>query len=80
MRGGAARDHHGYLARVKVELLASTYFCAMQDALREAIGIYPPLKLRVFVDDVTALLMEKNKEVEEMAKMVMRKLREEVEG
>ena len=28
MRGGAAPDHHGYLARVKVELLASTYCVA----------------------------------------------------
>ena len=41
--------------------------------------IYPPLKLRVFVDDTTALLMEKNKEVAEMAKKVMKRLREEVE-
>ena len=28
MRGGAAPDHHGYLARVKVELLAPTYSVA----------------------------------------------------
>ena len=39
----------------------------------------PPLKLRVFVDDITALLTEKNKEVTEMAKKVMKKLKEEVE-
>ena len=40
---------------------------------------YPPLKMRVSVDDITALLMERNKEVAEMAKKVMRKLKEEVE-
>ena len=38
-----------------------------------------PLKLRVFVDDITAFLMEKYKEVAEMAKKVMKKLKEEVE-
>ena len=40
---------------------------------------YPPLKLRLFVDDVTALLMGKNREVAEMAMKVMRGLEEEVE-
>ena len=39
----------------------------------------PPLKLRVFADDITALLMRKMKEVAEMTKKVMRKLKEEVE-
>ena len=34
----------------------------LQDALSEATKIYPPLKLRVFVDDITALLMGKKKE------------------
>ena len=34
--------------------------------------------LRVFVDDITALLMEKSKVVAEMAKKVMKRLREEV--
>ena len=72
MCGGAASDSHGYFARVKVELLAST------DALSEETTIYPPLKLRVFVDDIMALLMEKNKVLAEMAKKVMERLREEV--
>ena len=31
------------------------------------------------MDDITALLMEKNREVAEMAKKVMNKLKEEVE-
>ena len=39
---------------------------------------YPPLELRPFADDVTALLMGTNTEVAEMAKKVMRKLKEEV--
>ena len=39
--------------------------------------MYPPLKLRVFVDDITALLTRKNKVV--AAKKVMNRLREEVE-
>ena len=41
--------------------------------------IYPPLKLRVFVHDITALVKRRNKEVAEMAKKVMKKLTEEVE-
>ena len=45
----------------------------LQDALSEVTQIYPSLKLRVFVDDITALLIEKNKEVAEMAKKVVKK-------
>ena len=51
----------------------------LQDALREVTEMYSPLKLSVFVDDITALLMEKNKQVAKMAKKVMKKLREEME-
>ena len=40
----------------------------LQDAFSEVAKNYPSLKLRVFVDDITALLMVKNKEVAEMAK------------
>ena len=32
----------------------------LQDALSEVTKIYPPLKLRVFVDDITALLTGRN--------------------
>ena len=46
----------------------------MQDALSEVTKTYPSLKLRVFVADITALLMVKNKEVAELAKRVMKKL------
>ena len=41
--------------------------------------IYPPLKLRIFVDDITALPKVKNSEVVEMAKKVMKNLKEEVD-
>ena len=51
----------------------------LQDALSEVTKIYPSLKLRVFVDDITALVKGKNKEVAEMAKKLMKKLKEEVE-
>ena len=51
----------------------------LQDALSEVTKNCPPLKLRVFVDDITALLIVKNREVTAMAKKVMKKLREEVE-
>ena len=47
-----------------MELLA----IVLQDALSEVTKIYPPLKLRVFVDDITALVKGRNKEVAEMAK------------
>ena len=51
----------------------------LQDASSEVTKNYPPLELRVFVDDITALLMGKNKLVAEMAKKVMKRPREEVE-
>ena len=50
---------------------------ALQDALSEVTNINPPfLKKRVFVDDITARVMGKNREVAEMAKKVMKKSRE----
>ena len=49
----------------------------LQDALSEVAKIYLPLKLRVFLHDITTLLMEKDREVDEMAKKVMKKLKEE---
>ena len=51
----------------------------LQDASSEATIIYPRLKLRVFVDDVTALLRWKTKVVAEMAKKMMKKWKDEVE-
>ena len=49
----------------------------MQDALSEVTKIYPPLKLRVFVDDITASVTGRNEEAAEMAKKVMKELKEE---
>ena len=69
MCGGAAPDHHGHVAIIEVELLVSAHWF-LQDALSELIKIYPPLKLRVFADNITALLIGKNKVVAEMAKKV----------
>ena len=51
----------------------------LQDAMNEVTKIYPPLKFGVFVSDITALLIGKNKEVAEMARKVMKKLQEEME-
>ena len=48
----------------------------LQDALSEVTNNLHPLKLRVFLDDITALLKGGNREV---AKKVMKKLKEEVE-
>ena len=50
-----------------------------QDAFGEIRRICPSLKLRVFVDDITALVKGMNKEVAEMANKVMKKKKEEVE-
>ena len=52
---------------------------ALRDALGGVIKHYPPLKLRVHVDDITAQVKGGNKEVAEMAKKVMKNLKEEVE-
>ena len=72
------------LQTITVILPGSKWSClllrlVLQDALSEVIQIYPPLKLRVFADDITALLMGKNNVVAEMAENVMKKLRGEVE-
>ena len=44
----------------------------LQDALSEVTEIYSTLKLMVFVDDITALVKRKDKEVAEMAKKVVK--------
>ena len=72
----SAPDHHG--------LPGSKWSClllriVLQDASSEVTKIDPPLKLRVFVNDITALVMRKNEEVAEVAQKVMKRQREEVE-
>ena len=51
----------------------------LQDALSEVTKILPPLKLRVFVDDRTAFMNGRNKDLVEMAENVSKKLKSEVE-
>ena len=71
-------DHHGHPVKVQVQLFLLRI--VLQDALSEVTKIYPPLKLRVFVDDtITAPVKGRNEEVAEMAEKVMKKLKEEVE-
>ena len=58
MSGRAVANHHGRCEP------GSEWSClllriVLQDALSEVMKIYPPLKLRVFVDDITAPLKEK---------------------
>ena len=76
MCGRAAHDHHCYLARFQAELFVLRI--VLQDSLSEVTKICAILKLMVFVDDITALVKGKSKEVAEMTKKVMKKLKEEV--
>ena len=69
----AVTDHHSHPARVQVELFAVAHRVA--GCTEEVTNMSPPLELRVFVDDNTAPI----EEVAEMAKKVMKKLKEEVE-
>ena len=45
----------------------------LQDTFSEVTKIYLPLKLGVFVDDITSLLRRRNRDVAEMARKVMKK-------
>ena len=65
MCGGAAHDHHGYVARVGWSCLLLRII--LQDALGEVTKFYSSLKMRVFVDDITALVKGRNGDVVEMA-------------
>ena len=52
------------LTTIAAILLGSKESClllriVLQDALSEVTKIYPPLKLRVFVDDITAIVKRK---------------------
>ena len=51
----------------------------LQDALSEVSKNLPPLKLSVFVDDITAFMNGRNKELLEMAGKVLEKLKSELE-
>ena len=60
---GCAAEPHTTITAI---LPGSKWSCwqlriVLQDALTEVTNIYPCLKLRVFVDDIMALLMERNR-------------------
>ena len=59
MRGGAAPDHYVILPGSKWSCLLLRI--VLQDATGEVAKIYPALKLRVFVDDITFFLSGRNK-------------------
>ena len=50
----------------------------MQDALSDITNFYPPLKLRVFADDITAFMNGRNKESVEVVEKVLKKLKREL--
>ena len=71
------------LTTITAILPGSTWSCLLlRIVLQDTLGILgtglSPLKLRVFVDDITALLTVKNKVVAEMVKKLLKRPREEV--
>ena len=75
---GAAPKHHGHSPLVAMELLASSH-CVQPDALSEVVKVYLPMKLKVFVDDITACLQGRNEELPETAEKVFQTMSMEVE-
>ena len=63
---------HGHSPGVKVEMLALVH--------REVTQIYPPLKLRVSVDDIAAFVNGRSRELVEMAETVLKTLKRERES
>ena len=51
----------------------------LQDAVSEAMKVCPPLRLRVFVDDITAFIEGRNKELAGRAEKVQKSIRRDVE-
>ena len=49
-----------------------------QDALSEVMKVSPPLKLKVFVDEITAFMEGRNRELPGIPEKVLRAMREEV--
>ena len=68
---------NGHSARIQVQL------CVIENCVAGCAEgghkNFPSFEVEVFVDDITALVKGRNKEVAEMAKKVMEKLKEEVE-
>ena len=66
MRGRAAPNHHGHLARIHVELFAFTHCSA--ECVELSHKHLPVFEAEGFADDITALVKGRNKDVAEMAK------------
>ena len=77
MCGWVAPDYHGHSHRSKWG--CSLLRILLQDALSEVVKIYPLLKLKVFVDDITTLFKGRDKELTELADKVLEKLKKKVE-
>ena len=71
--GGTAPNHHSDLVRVKVGLLVRSH-CFI-GRICEVTNIYPSLKLMVFVDDITAFMNARTKELLELAEKVFKTLK-----
>ena len=77
MCGGATPDITAILFESKRRCLLLRI--VLQDALNEVTNIFPPLKMRVIVDDITTFMNGRNKELVEMAEKVVKKLKRERE-
>ena len=54
-------------------------FIVLQDALNEVLKVCPPMKLKFFVDEITALMEGRSKELAGIEEKVLRAMRMEVE-
>ena len=51
----------------------------LQDALSEVVSVYPSMKLKVFVDDITACLEGRNKELPKIVEKVLKTSKNDAE-
>ena len=51
----------------------------LQDALSDVVKVYPPMEFKVFVDNITACLEGRNKELSDISDKVLRVMRMEAE-
>ena len=65
------------LQAITANFFGSKWSCSLrvvlQDALSEVMKVYPPMKLQVFVDDITACLEGRNKELPKIAEKVVKR-------
>ena len=70
------------LQTITAILFGSKWSClllrvVLQDALSEVMKVYPPLNLRVFVDDITAFMQGQHKDLPSLAEKVLKSIRRE---